>query len=136
MQLGSSTSTHLNGNFSTRQNLNHQHHHRDHSTNTIMINGLIMFMMIIVSIMVIPDQADQVSKLGRLIFPRASLFNSSCIPSCVRYLLFHRFIITTNIANRNITNIKILLQYLFNCRSISNESIANITDSNITNNIC
>ena len=31
------------------------------------------------------DQAGQVSKLGRLIFPRASLLNSSCLPSCVRF---------------------------------------------------
>jgi len=30
------------------------------------------------------NEDGQVSKLGRLIFPRASLFNSSCVPSCVR----------------------------------------------------
>merc|ERR1719341_952657 len=30
------------------------------------------------------NEDGQISKLGRLIFPRASLFNSSCIPSCVR----------------------------------------------------
>jgi len=30
------------------------------------------------------NEGGQVSKLGRLIFPRASLFNSSCVPSCVR----------------------------------------------------
>jgi len=30
------------------------------------------------------NEDGQVSKLGRLIFPRASLFNSSCIPSCTR----------------------------------------------------
>merc|ERR1712192_140953 len=30
------------------------------------------------------NEGGQVSKLGRLIFPRASLFNSSCVPSCMR----------------------------------------------------
>jgi len=30
------------------------------------------------------NEGGQVSKLGRLIFTRASLFNSSCVPSCVR----------------------------------------------------
>ena len=45
------------------------------------------------------SQGGQVSKLGRLIFTRASLFNSSCVPSCVR--LFFLLVVTNTHINDN-----------------------------------